>query len=180
MSRMDEWNEWRSAKFWEWTWIDLDEWEQVWMDADEWGVRMSVAECGWVKIGAEFGWSRWMVRLSAGKFRWMKWGCVWMSMNGSRWVQMSEYSGVDDCGWVQTVSHIKNQVCAWSPSTWVVVPAIVFDACGRMVIGGSGEVGECLSIDQSHFSYSVSLSSQDASSSSSQGSPDISCGANTF
>ena len=37
------------------------------------------------------------------------------------------------------------------------MPAIVFDACGRMVIGGSGEVGECLSIDQSHFSYSVSV-----------------------
>ena len=74
--------------------------------------------------------------------------------------------------------HILKPKYALDPLVWVVVPAIVFDACGRMVIGGSGEVGECLSIDQSHFSYSVSLSSQDASSS--QGSPDISCAANTF
>ena len=87
-----------------------------------------------------------------------------------------EWMTVDEC----RLCHKLKTKYALDPQLWVVVPAIVFDACGRMVIGGSGEVGECLSIDQSHFSYSVSLSSQDASSSSSQGSPDISCAANTF
>ena len=86
-----------------------------------------------------------------------------------------EWMTVDECRLCHT---LKTKYALDPPSTWVVVPAIVFDACGRMVIGGSGEVGECLSIDQSHFSYSVSLSSQDGSSSS-QGSPDISCAAHS-
>lgn len=185
MSRMDEWNEcgWKRIEK-ESGWMDVnrcgwvrtsvdelmqmnEEWEWVWLNVDEWRLGLSLYEAdvwwGWVQANLG-GWSEDV------------YGWVWMGVDECKWVSTVEWMTVDEC----RLCHTLKTKYALDPQLWVVVPAIVFDACGRMVIGGSGEVGECLSIDQSHFSYSVSLSSQDASSSSSQGSPDISCAANTF